>query len=82
MFTFMAKGVNYIVKHGVALIALDIHFHDDGLGRNSGEFVVTAQPQPQNNSTSTRVGVDKVISWTTTTTTHPTLKLLSNFQTS
>ena len=27
--------------------------------------VVTAQPQPQPNSTSTRVGIDKVISWTT-----------------
>ena len=34
--------------------------------------IVTAQPQPQPNSSSTRVGVDKVISWTTTTTHHPT----------
>ena len=29
---------------------------------------VTAQPQPQPKSTSTRVGIDKVISWTTHTT--------------
>ena len=29
--------------------------------------IVTAQPQAQPNSTSTQVGVDKVISWTTTT---------------
>jgi hypothetical protein len=28
--------------------------------------IVTAKPQSQPNSTSTRVGVDKVISWTTT----------------
>ena len=81
MFTFMAKGVNYIVKHGVALIALDIHFHYDRLGRNSGEYVVIAQPQPQPNSTSTRVGVDKVISWTTTTTPPTPHKLLRHFQT-
>ena len=33
------------------------------------DIIVTAQPQPQPNSTSTRLGVDKVISWTTT---HPT----------
>ena len=32
--------------------------------------IVTAQPQPQPNSISTRVGEDKVISWTTTHTTH------------
>jgi hypothetical protein len=31
---------------------------------------ITALPQPQPNSTSTQVGVDKVISWTTTTTPH------------
>ena len=32
--------------------------------------IVTAQPQPQPNSTSSRVGVDKVISRTTHTTPH------------
>ena len=39
--------------------------------------IFTAQPHPQPNSTSTRVGIDKVISWTTTT----TPKLLRHFQT-
>ena len=34
------------------------------------EKIVTAQPQPQPNSTSTRDGVDKVISWSTQPT-HP-----------
>ena len=37
---------------------------------------VTAQPQPQLNSTSTWVGVEKVISWTITTTTSKTFKAL------
>ena len=34
---------------------------------NKTRPIVTAQPQPQPKSTLTRVGVDKVISWTTTT---------------
>ena len=41
--------------------------------------VVTAQPKPQPNSTSTWVGVDKVISWTSHTT-HPH-KLVKHLQT-
>ena len=47
-------------------------------------IIVTGQPQPQPKSISTRVGIDKVIRWTT----HPTnphhtnpLKLLRHFQT-
>ena len=39
----------------------------NNLGVQDSE-IVTAQPQPQPKSTSTRVGIDKVISWTTHTT--------------
>ena len=35
------------------------------------KVAVTAQPKPQPNSTLTQVGVDKVISWTTTPPHHP-----------
>ena len=58
---------------------------DDAAFHNPEDAAIfTAQPQPQHNSTSTRVGVDKVISWTTHHTTpphHTTPKLLRHLQT-
>jgi hypothetical protein len=42
-----------------------------------GGYFVTAQPQPQPNSTSTLVGLDKVISWTTPP--NITVQLLKHF---
>ena len=64
--TFLARG--YLYYHDYWQRSCLLYKHNTIL-----DTIVTAQPQPQPNSTSTLVGVDKVISWTT----HPPTPKLS-----
>ena len=57
------KGVGASIWGGIPTVKIGEMIQGDKL-----HIIVTAQPQPQPNSTLTRVGVEKVISWTT----HPT----------